>query len=263
MGILNITPDSFYDGGRYNQESKLLQQTEKLLSEGALIVDVGAYSTRPGASEVSVEDEWKRLDWALTLIKKEFPDAYISVDSFRAEIIRRAKSDHNICMANDISGGTLDEKMFETIAELQLPYILMHTIGSPQTMQKNTQYNNVVKSVMLFLAEKVEKLKLLGVNDIIIDPGFGFAKSLQQNYELLASLPEFALLKLPLLVGFSRKSMFYNLLKISPEESLNATTIGNTLALMGGANMLRVHDVKEAMQAIKIVEQLKENTNYV
>jgi len=258
MGILNVTPDSFYDGGKYFGEADILRQAEKILSEGALILDIGAYSTRPNAPEVSAEEEWKRLNWALSMIKNRFPDAYISIDSFRAEIVRRAKADFDIAMVNDISGGTLDGKMFETVAELQLPYVLMHTAGNPQTMQKHTNYDNLLESIMLFLAEKVEKLKLLGVNDIIIDPGFGFAKNLEQNYELLASLKEFKIFDLPLLVGLSRKSMFYKLLDISPQESLNATTVGNTLALLGGANILRVHDVKEAVEAVRIVEKMKE-----
>jgi dihydropteroate synthase len=257
MGILNITTDSFYDGGKHFGDANILRQTEKILSEGALMLDVGAYSTRPNAEEVSEEEEWSRLNRALGIIKKEFPDAFISIDSFRAEIIRRAKLDYNICMANDISGGTLDEKMFETVAELQLPYVLMHIAGTPQTMQQHTNYDNMLKSILFFLAERVEKLRIMGVNDIIIDPGFGFAKNLEQNYELLASLPEFSLFNLPMLVGFSRKRMFYQLLDISPQESLNATTVGNTLALLGGANILRVHDVKEAMEAIKIVQAMK------
>lgn len=258
MGILNSTPDSFYEGSRYQTEKQALSRAEEILEQGGLIIDIGAVSTRPGAAEVSAEAEIERLLPSIKAIRKEFPDALISIDSFRSEVIIRIVNETGDCIVNDISGGTLDDKMFETVAELGLPYILMHMKGTSRTMQKNPVYRDVVKDILLDLSEKVNTLKLLGVNDIIIDPGFGFGKNMNHNYELLNRLDSFRLFELPLLVGISRKTMIWKQLEITPEESLNGTTVLNTLALMGGADILRVHDVRQAVEAIRLVSKLKQ-----
>ena len=257
MGILNLTPDSFYDGGRYKNEEKVLRRAEEIQEQGALLIDIGAVSTRPGASEVSEQEEIDRLLPAVRVIRKNFPHVNLSIDSYRSEVIRRIVGETGDCMVNDISGGLLDDKMFETVAELGLPYILTHLQGTPQTMQKNPSYRDVVKDILLDLSDKVNRLKLLGVNDIILDPGFGFGKNQVHNYELLNRIDSFRLFELPLMVGLSRKAMIWRLLKITPEESLNGTTVLNTLALMGGADILRVHDVREAVQTIRLVSELK------
>lgn len=257
MGILNITPDSFYDGGRYATLESALKHTERMITEGASIIDVGAYSTRPGADEVPAEDELTRLLPVVREIKKEFPSQLVSLDTFRAEVAQRVIHETGDCIINDISGGTMDRMMFETVARLKVPYILMHIKGTPQTMQQNPIYENVTKQVIKELSEGVFKLHEQGVSDVIIDPGFGFGKSLDHNYELFNQLDAFRMFELPLLVGISRKSMIFRLLEQTPEESLNGTTTLNTLALLAGANILRVHDVKPAVDAIKIIEQLK------
>jgi dihydropteroate synthase len=259
MGILNLTPDSFYDGGRYQSEKAVLQRAEEILSQGAMIIDIGAVSTRPGAMEVSADAEIERLLPSVQAIRKHFPDAVLSIDSYRSEVITRIAGETGDCIVNDISGGTMDAQMFETVAKLRLPYILMHIQGTPQTMQQNPAYQDVIKDILLDLSEKVNTLKLLGVNDIIIDPGFGFGKNLEHNFELLNRLDSFRLFELPLLVGLSRKAMIWKLLEITPRESLNGTSVLNTLALMGGADILRVHDVREAMEAIRLVSKLKQN----
>jgi dihydropteroate synthase len=258
MGILNLTPDSFYDGGRYQTEKQVLLRAQEILAQGGLIIDIGAVSTRPGALEVSAKAEINRLLPSVKLIRKQFPEAILSVDSYRAEVITRIVEECGDCIVNDISGGMLDDKMFGTVAKLGLPYILMHMQGTPQTMQQNPSYQDVVKDILLDLSEKVNTLKLLGVNDVIIDPGFGFGKSLDHNFELLNRLDSFRLFELPLLVGLSRKTMIWKMLEITPGESLNGTTVLNTLALMGGADILRVHDVKEAVETIKLVSKLKQ-----
>jgi dihydropteroate synthase len=258
MGILNLAPDSFYDGGRYQSEKAVLQRAEEILVQGAMIIDIGAVSTRPGAMEVSADAEIERLLPAVKAIRKHFPDAVLSIDSYRSEVIARISGETGDCIVNDISGGTLDDRMFETVAKLRLPYILMHIQGIPQTMQQNPAYQDVIKDVLLDLSEKVNTLKLLGVNDIIIDPGFGFGKNLEHNFELLNRLDSFRLFELPLLVGLSRKTMIWKLLEITPQESLNGTSVLNTLALMGGADILRVHDIREAMEAIRLVSKLKQ-----
>ena len=259
MGILNLTPDSFYDGGRYQSEKSVLQRAEEILIQGAMIIDIGAVSTRPGAMEVSAEAEIERLLPAVKAIRKRFPNAVLSIDSYRSEVIVRIAGETGDCIVNDISGGTMDAQMFETVAKLRLPYILMHMQGTPQTMQQNPAYQDIINDILLDLSEKVNTLKLLGVNDIIIDPGFGFGKNLEHNYELLNRLDSFRLFELPLLVGLSRKTMIWKLLEITPQESLNGTTVLNTLALMGGADILRVHDVREAMEAIRLVSKLKQS----
>lgn len=255
MGILNITPDSFYDGGKYKNESDILSQTEKMLTEGATFIDVGAYSSRPGAAHISEEEELNRIIPVINLLIKEFPEIVISVDTFRSKIA--LETIHSgAAIINDISGGNMDEKMFTTVAALQVPYILMHMLGTPQNMQKNPVYEDVTKEIISFFAEKIYQLHQLKLNDVIIDVGFGFGKTIAHNFEILKNLSLFKSLDTPILAGISRKSMLYKTLDISAKEALNATTSANTIALLNGANILRVHDVKEAVEAIKIVEQV-------
>ena len=257
MGILNVTPDSFYDGGRYIDDSDAIRaRLDKMLSEGADIIDVGAYSTRPGAADVSADEEWRRLATALEIIDKNYNGTLVSADTFRAEIARRCIESGVVGIINDISAGTLDSDMFATIAQLHVPYILMHLQGTPQNMQKAPTYENVVNDVVEFLSAKVLDLHRLGVADIIIDPGFGFGKTLTHNYTLLNNLDKLSIFDMPILVGASRKSMIYKLLNITPEESLNGTSVINTIALTKGAAILRVHDVKEAVECVKIVNEL-------
>jgi dihydropteroate synthase len=251
MGILNVTPDSFYDGGRYTTSDQILRRAEQMLTEGATFIDIGGYSTRPQASDISEKEELARVIPALEMLSKAFPRAYLSIDTFRARVAKRAV-EAGACLINDISGGTLDEKMFETVSQLNVPYVLMHTRGTPQTMTKLSQYRNVVLEVLDELQKKVFHLRNLGQKDILLDVGFGFAKTREQNYEMLENLNYFELLKLPLLVGVSRKSMVYKTLGIPVEESLNGTTVLHTLALTKGASVLRAHDVKEAVEAIKL-----------
>lgn len=256
MGILNLTPDSFFDGGKYNSEKDAILQTEKMLEEGATFIDVGAYSSRPGAKNISKEEELQRILPIIKKLIKEFPEILISVDTFRSEVARPC-IENGACMINDISGGNLDQKMYKTVAELQVPYILMHMPGTPQNMQKMTKYDDVTRDLIYYFSKKVSQLRDLGVNDIILDVGFGFGKTLDQNYELLSNLDLFKTLNLPVLTGVSRKSMLYKLLNISPEKALNATTVANTIALMKGTNILRVHDVKEAVESVKIFQKLQ------
>ena len=257
MGILNLTPDSFFDGGKYSSQKEILLHTEKMLIEGATFIDIGAYSSRPGAKHISEEEELKRLLPNLEIILHEFPEILISIDTFRSEVANRCIS-AGACMINDISAGNLDENMFVTIAKLQVPYILMHMQGTPQTMQKNVKYENLINDIIYFFSEKINRLKTLGVNDIVLDLGFGFGKTLDQNYELLQKLNLFKSLDLPILTGLSRKSMLYNYLDITAAESLNATTIANTLAILNGANIIRVHDVKQAVEVVKIIHKTEE-----
>jgi dihydropteroate synthase len=259
MGIINLTPDSFYDGGRYQQKDLVLGRVEKLLGDGADIIDIGATSSKPGATDVSVIEEKKRLYETLDLVRKTFPELIISVDTFRAEIAKEVVQNFEVDMINDISAGQLDEKMFETIAALQVPYIMMHIKGTPSNMQENPVYENLMHEIILYFSEKISQLNALGVADILIDPGFGFGKTLEYNYELLAKLHEFKIFEKPLLVGLSRKSMIYKLLHNSPDQALNGTSVLNTFALMNGANILRVHDVKEAKEVILLVEKVKES----
>lgn len=259
MGILNATPDSFFKGNRYTGDKAILNRAEEILSSGGIIIDVGGYSTRPDAENVSRDEELKRVAGAIELILRKFPDAIISVDTFRAGVIRDLATHFPIAMINDISGGTFDNLMFETVAECKLAYVLMHTRGTPQTMQQMTQYTDITAEVLSFLEKRIARLKLLGVTDIVVDPGFGFAKTTAQNYTLLRNLPIFEQLQVPLLAGLSRKSMLYKVLETSPSEALNATTAANTLALIGGASILRVHDVKEAAETIKIFNHFRES----
>lgn len=257
MGILNVTPDSFYADSRYQSESEIAARIEQLHAEGADMIDVGAYSSRPGASDVSAAEEMGRMRKALDVLKRTWPEAIVSVDTFRAEVARMCVEEYGAAIINDISAGRLDAEMFPTIAQLRVPYIMMHMQGLPQDMQQKPLYTDLLKEVMLYFAKKIQQLHDLGVKDIILDPGFGFGKTLEHNYELLACLEEFRLFELPVLVGMSRKSMIYNLLENSPAEALNGTTVLNTAALLKGANILRVHDVKPAKEAIRLIEKMR------
>lgn len=255
MGILNITPDSFFDGGRYKNETAILTQVEKMLSEGATFIDVGAYSSRPGAAHISEAEELARIVPVIELLVRTFPEIIISVDTFRS-VVAEKTIEAGAAIINDISGGNMDTNMFHMIAKLQVPYIIMHMLGTPKDMQENPMYTDVTQEIISFFAKKTHQLHQLKVNDVLIDVGFGFGKTLEHNYELLKNLNLFNNLELPLLVGVSRKSMLYKPLKITPQEALNATTSAHTIALLNGTNILRVHDVKEAMEAVKIVAQL-------
>ena len=255
MGILNITPDSFFDGGKYKNETEILSQVEKMLFEGATFIDVGAYSSRPGATHISENEELQRIVPVIKLLTKKFPEIIISTDTFRSAVAKEAIN-AGAAMINDISGGKMDEKMFETVANLQVPYILMHMLGTPQNMQQNPIYTDITQEIISFFAAQIFKLHQLKLNDIIIDVGFGFGKTSNHNFEILKNLSLFKSLDAPILAGISRKSMLYKTLDISAQEALNATTSANTIALLNGACILRVHDVKEAMEAIKIVNQL-------
>lgn len=257
MGILNVTPDSFYDGGSYNDETSVIKRAFQIVEEGGLFIDIGAMSTRPGALEISAEEELSRLIPAVRAVRKELTVANISIDTYRSEVVSAVYDEIGSFIVNDISGGTFDPKMFETVAGLHLPYILTHTNGKSLTMQENPVYEDVVKDIVFFLSDRSQKLKLLGVCDIIIDPGFGFGKTIGHNYELLNRLDAFKIFELPVLCGLSRKAMIWRELGITPAESLNGTAVLNTLALTGGCDILRTHDVKEAVEAIKLVNKTK------
>lgn len=256
MGILNLTPDSFFEGSRVSQEEKkILSTAEKMISEGTDFLDLGGYSTRPGALDISIEEEIQRVAPAISLIKREFPEILISVDTFRSEVAKVAV-ESGADLINDISAGNLDSKMLETVAQLGVPYIAMHMRGTPQTMQEETAYQDLVPEILYYFAQKLEQFKKLGIKDVIIDPGFGFAKTREQNFQLLRDLKSFQRLGLPILAGVSRKSMIYKTLQISASEALNGTTALNMFALLQGANILRVHDVKEAKETVTLFEQL-------
>ena len=256
MGIINLTPDSFYAGSRFNETDAVLHQAEKMLNEDADILDIGAQSTRPGSERVSSDEELKRLMPALEAITKRFPGAYISVDTYYSDVAREAIHAGAV-IVNDISGGSMDDRMIETVATLNVPYVLTHIKGEPGTMQKNPEYDNVVTEILDYFIFKTAELKKSGINDIIIDPGFGFGKTIDHNFSLLKDIQLFRILHLPILCGLSRKSSVYKTLGLSADESLNGTTVMHTIALLNGANMLRVHDVKEAKEAIKLVERYK------
>ena len=256
MGILNVTTDSFYDGGKYLSELEITKQIRKIDKEGAKIIDVGASSSRPGSIPVSEKTEIERLLPAIELIKKNSPNLKISIDTFRSNVARQCIK-NGADMINDISAGEKDKKMFDTIAELNVPYVMMHMKGNSLTMQKNPNYENIINEIFKFFEKKIKTLNSLGFNKIIIDPGFGFGKTLEHNYEILRNLSKFKKINLPILVGVSRKSMIYNLLNITADQALNGTSIINTIALNNGANLLRVHDVKEAIECINITNQLK------
>lgn len=255
MGILNCTPNSFYDGGKYKTEKELLHQVEKMLLEGATFIDIGAYSSKPNAEMVSEQEELERLVPVLHLILNHFPDSILSIDTFRSEVARIG-IEAGAAIINDISAGNLDEKMMETVAKLQVPYIMMHLKGTPQSMQSLANYENIVKEMLFYFSERVAKARSFGINDLIIDPGFGFAKTATQSYEVLQKLELFQMLELPLLVGVSRKSMIYKTLGVPPDAALNGTTILNTFALTKGAQILRVHDVKEAVECVKLFNKI-------
>jgi dihydropteroate synthase len=255
MGVLNITTDSFFDGGEYVSENQWIRRALEMQTQGADIIDIGACSTRPGAIQVSFEDELDRIVKAVELIRKNVPNVLISVDTYRAKVAEAAvKSGAHII--NDISGGTMDVDMFSTIARLKVPYVLMHIQGTPQTMQQKPVYDDVVEDVLAFFNKKIQELRKLGVSKIIVDPGFGFGKTIEHNYQLMNELNRFGALDLPLLVGVSRKSMIYKVLNTSPAESLNGTTVLNTIALQKGARILRVHDVREAKEAVELIKQM-------
>ena len=256
MSILNLTDDSFYDGGQHNSIKKALLQTEKMLDDGAKIIDIGAYSSRPKAKHISHDEEWQRLEKTLQIINKEFPQAILSVDTFRSEIARRS-IDNGADIINDISAGNLDPQMFDTVADLNVPYIMMHMQGTPQTMQDNPHYNCIEKEVVNYFLNKVKTLQQKGLSKIIIDPGFGFGKTLEHNYQLLNNLEELHTLELPLLIGVSRKSMVYKVLESDAKNSLNGTTAIHTLCLSKGASILRAHDVKEAVECVKLINFAK------
>jgi len=255
MGILNVTPNSFYDGGMYKSSSEMLTKVGKMLSEGATFIDVGAYSSKPSAEYVSEEEELQRIIPIINLILEYYPEALLSVDTFRSEVAKLC-IENGAAIINDISAGNLDDKMLETIAKYNVPYIMMHMRGTPETMQKMTSYEDIVKEILFYFSEKVANARSFGINDLIIDPGFGFAKTLDQNYEVLQKMELFEILELPLLAGFSRKSMIYKTLQSSAEEALNGTTVLNTVALTKGAKILRVHDVKEAMECITLFNKI-------
>lgn len=257
MGIINLTPDSFYDKSRHFSENDALKQADKMLADGADILDLGAVSTRPGSDVISEDEELQRLLPALKNIRKSFPESIISVDTWRANVAKAAVTE-GANIINDISGGTMDANMFETIVQLKVPYILMHIQGTPQSMQQNPAYTDVVNEVIDFLAIRIQKLRLMGVSDVIVDPGFGFGKTLEHNYTLLQNLEKLKILDCPILAGVSRKSMITKVLDIKAAEALNGTTILNTISLMKGAKILRVHDVKEAVEAVKLTHLLKE-----
>ena len=258
MGILNVTPNSFYSESRKQSDEEIVNRCRVILDEGGTIIDVGAQSSSPTSKFLSAKEEWERLMPALRLIRNEFPDTVISVDTFYADVAKEAVEVYGANIINDISGGEIDKRMFSVVAELNVPYILMHMRGVPQTMQDMTSYDNFIQDILYYFSEKRAKLSLLGVNDVIIDPGFGFSKSVAQNYELMAYLKYFHIFEEPILVGVSRKSMIYKLLETTPENSLNGTTVLNTVSLLSGANILRVHDVKEAVECVKIISELTE-----
>ena len=258
MGILNVTPDSIFAGSRKRTETEITTRIEEILAQGGDWIDIGGYSSRPDATPVTADEEMRRLELGLEILRHDYPSVPVSVDTFRADVARCCVEKYGVAMINDISAGELDPEMFRTVADLKVPYIMMHMRGTPQTKDSLTDYTNLMDEIMLYFAEKVRQLRLMGVSDLILDPGFGFSKTLEQNYELMAHLREFGIFDLPILVGISRKRMIYQLLGGSPEESLNGTTALHTYALLNGADILRVHDVKEAVETVRIVQKIKE-----
>lgn len=259
MGILNVTPDSFYSGSRKQTEEDIRNRVKQIIDEGGQMIDIGAYSSRQGADDVSTQEEMARLRHGMKIVNEMAPDMPVSVDTFRADVAKMCVEELGVGIINDISGGELDKRMFETVAKLGVPYILMHMKGTPQTMQQAPHYDDLMKEIMLYFAEKIQKLRDLGQKDIILDPGYGFAKTIEHNYELLGHQEMLHVFELPLLVGISRKSMIFRLLGSSPEESLNGTSVLNTIALQKGASILRVHDVKECVEVVKIVKMMENN----
>lgn len=261
MGIINVTPDSFFSGSRAESEGEIIEKAGMMLEEGADFLDIGGWSSRSGAGEITPEEEMKRVINAVRVVSSEFPEAVISVDTYRSEIAERAILEYGAAMINDIAGGEADRLMFQTVARLQVPYIMMHMQGKPDTMQENPFYEDVTAEIIRWFGERIVKLQSLGVNDIIVDPGFGFGKNIRHNFELLKHLEDFSVIGLPLLAGVSRKSMIWKTLGITPEEALNGTTVLNAVALLEGADILRVHDVKEAVQTVKLVQTMKNSGN--
>lgn len=253
MGILNVTPDSFYSGSRKQTEEEIHSRVEQIVKEGGQMIDIGAYSSRPGADDVSAAEEMERLRRGMSILRDVAPDIPVSVDTFRADVAKMSVEELGVDIINDISGGELDKEMFATVAKLGVPYILMHMKGTPQTMQQAPHYDDLMKEILLYFAEKVQQLRDLGQKDIILDPGFGFAKTLEHNYQLVNHMDELKIFELPVLSGISRKSMIYKLLGGTPQDALNGTSVLNTISLLKGANILRVHDVKEAVEVVKIV----------
>ena len=257
MGILNVTPDSFYAGCRMQTEQEIEQRVRQIIDEGAAIIDIGAYSSRPGAADVSPQEEMERLRRGLQVIRRVKEDAVVSVDTFRADVARMCVEEYGVAIVNDIAAGEMDKEMFATVARLHVPYIMMHMQGTPQDMQSHPHYDNLMKEICQYFARRVQQLRELGAADIILDPGFGFGKTLEHNYQLLDAMDELRLFGLPLLVGVSRKSMIYRLLDITPQEALNGTTVIDTICLLKGADILRVHDVRQAVETVKIVEEMR------
>ncbi|MGN0049500.1 MAG: dihydropteroate synthase [Bacteroides sp.] len=257
MGILNVTPDSFYAGSRMQTEQEIEQRVRQILDEGAAMIDIGAYSSRPGAADVSPQEEMERLRRGLQVIRRVKEDAVVSVDTFRADVARMCVEEYGVAIVNDIAAGEMDKEMFATVARLHVPYIMMHMQGTPQDMQSHPHYDNLMKEICQYFARRVQQLRELGVADIILDPGYGFGKTLEHNYQLLAAMDELRLFGLPLLVGVSRKSMIYRLLNTTPQEALNGTTVIDTICLLKGADILRVHDVRQAVETVKIVEEMR------
>jgi len=255
MGILNVTPNSFFDGGKYKNENEIISQVDKMLSEGATFIDIGAYSSKPSAEFVTEQEEIDRIVPAIELILKHFPEALLSIDTFRASVAK-ASIESGAAIINDIAAGELDDKIFDVIAKYNVPYIMMHMRGNPQTMQSLTQYEDIVREVLFYFSEKVRKARSVGINDLILDPGFGFAKTTDQNYEVLQKMELFNLLELPVLAGVSRKSMIYKTIGNTAQEALNGTTVLNTIALTKGAKILRVHDVKEAVECVTLMNKI-------
>lgn len=259
MGIINITPDSFYTNSRVESQKALINAVLDMVENGADIIDIGGQSTNPQSPWLNEEEEWVRVNEALSTIRKHFSDIIISLDTFYASVAEKSVNKYHVNIINDISGGELDKEMFSTIAKLQVPYILMHMRGTPQTMQNDTNYNNFIQEVFYYFSDKISQLSQLGINDVIIDPGFGFAKNIDQNYELMGALSGFDIFNLPILVGISRKSMIYRLLDIYADQALNGTTVLNTYAIMKGANIIRVHDVKAAKEIVTIISKIRQN----
>ena len=257
MGILNVTPDSFYANSRKQSEEEIISRVQQIHNEGGEIIDLGAYSSRPNADHISTEEEMSRLRKALKIINQNFPNAILSVDTFRADVAKMCVEEYGVAIVNDIAAGMMDNEMFTTVAHLGVPYIMMHMQGTPQDMQKAPHYDNIVKEILYYFSEKVQRLRDLGAKDLILDPGFGFGKTVAHNYELMEHMEEFSIFDLPILVGISRKSMIYKLLGGGPDDALNGTSVLNTVALMKGANILRVHDVKEAVEVVKMIATLK------
>ena len=257
MGILNVTPDSFYAGSRMQTEEDIAARARQIIDEGAAIIDIGAYSSRPNAEHISAEEEMNRLRTGLEILNRNHPEAIISVDTFRADVAAQCVNEYGVAIINDIAAGEMDDRMFQTVADLGVPYIMMHMRGNPATMMQMTDYDDLTADILKFFSAKIKQATSAGICDIIIDPGFGFSKNLEQNYELLKNLDCFKALELPLLVGVSRKSMIYKLFGYSPAESLNGTTVINTISMLSGASIIRVHDVKQAVEAATIINKIK------